>query len=63
MDEKDLYNRTELAEKLSVTTRTLHEWVKSERIPQPYKIGRKLLWKRSEIDECLEQSRKKPSQP
>jgi excisionase family DNA binding protein len=58
MAEKDLCTTDEIAERLFVTKRTLHEWVKNGKIPPPFKIGRKNLWKKSVIEEYIESKRK-----
>jgi len=54
MDEKDLYNSDEIIKKLFITKRTLTEWVKNkESFPKPFKAGRRLLWKKSVIDDYI----------
>ncbi|MCL2311595.1 MAG: helix-turn-helix domain-containing protein [Firmicutes bacterium] len=55
MDEKDIYNSDEIIKKFFITKRTLSEWIKNKpSFPKPFKIGRRLLWKKSEIDEYIE---------
>jgi predicted DNA-binding transcriptional regulator AlpA len=53
------FNMKELVEFLKVDRRTITRWIKEEpNFPKPFKIGRKLLWKRSEIEEYIEKCRK-----
>ena len=55
MDEKDLCNSEEVTKKFFITKRTLTEWIKNKPdFPKPFKIGRRLLWKRSEIEAFIE---------
>lgn len=59
MNEKDLYNSNVVTEKFFITKRTLTEWIKNKmEFPKPFKIGRKLLWKKSDIDEYIEKKSK-----
>ncbi|MDR0580922.1 MAG: helix-turn-helix domain-containing protein [Holosporaceae bacterium] len=51
----------ELMVLFGVTRSTIWMWVNNEAMdfPQPFKVGRKLLWKRSEIEAYLESTRKR----
>ena len=61
MDEvKDRYmNTVELREYMSVSKATLWRIVKTDdRMPKSYKVGERVVrWKKSEIDQWLEQTR------
>ena len=55
MVDKDLINADEMIEKFSITKRTLHRWSKTTlNFPKPFKVGRRLLWKRSEVEAYIE---------
>lgn len=52
-------NMKEMTKFLKVDRRTITRWIKDNPgFPKPMKIGRKLLWKRSEIEEYIESTRK-----
>ena len=53
--EKKLMNTDEMVEIFLITKRTLQEWVKNNPdFPKPFKIGRRLLWTRSEVEAYIE---------
>jgi len=57
---KETLNMKELTEYLKVDRMTITRWVKTSlNFPKPSKIGRKNLWRKSEIDEYLEQTKKR----
>jgi excisionase family DNA binding protein len=56
---KETLNMKELTEYLKIDRMTVTRWVRSNpKFPKPSKAGRKNLWKKSEIDEYLESTRK-----
>jgi len=58
IEEKPL-TMTEVAEHLRCNRKTVERWLKEKPgFPKPFKIGRRLLWKRSEVGEYLESTRK-----
>jgi predicted DNA-binding transcriptional regulator AlpA len=42
----------------NVSRVTIHVWIKNTNFPQPFKIGHKNFWKKSEIEEYIESKRK-----
>jgi predicted DNA-binding transcriptional regulator AlpA len=49
----------DLTEIFKVTRFTISTWMKEKpNFPKPFRAGRKLLWKRSEIEAYLESTRK-----
>ena len=59
MNEEDLFRSDEVIKKFFITKRTLTEWIKNKPdFPKPFKVGRRLLWKRSDIEEYIESQRK-----
>lgn len=48
----ELMTRAEVAEYLRVTKMTIHRWSKSKRL-NPIGIGRKVLYRRDEVEKCL----------
>lgn len=55
---ENMVNMSELAAFLGIKMSTLYAWVHSKSIPH-YKIGRLVKFRRSEIDEWLEQRKVK----
>lgn len=55
MQQIDSYlTRHELADVLKVTPRTVHNYVKNGLLPEPLKVGRRLLWGQAELFKFLE---------
>jgi excisionase family DNA binding protein len=48
----------EIIEKLGISRKTLDNWIEKGQFPKPFKIGRRIFWKESEIEEYLESTRK-----
>jgi excisionase family DNA binding protein len=44
----------ELAEACHVVGKTIRQWVKAGKLPEPTKIGRRLLWQRSRVEKLLQ---------
>jgi excisionase family DNA binding protein len=58
MEEKpEMMTIEETAKLLRITRQTLYDWTKKKEIPS-YKLGRRVLYKREEIDEYLRKQRK-----
>lgn len=53
-----LMTMAEVAEYLRVTDRTVRTYVANKTLPAPSRLGRRLLWKRADIDQVLELSRR-----
>ncbi len=58
-DKNELLTRKEVAKYLSVTVMTVHNWTKAG-ILNPYRIGNKLRYQKSEVLKALQ--RKNPSE-
>jgi len=58
-NQKELMSTNELIAYLSVTRSTIFHWTRNG-IIKPRKLGGKNFYKKSEIDEALESSTKKP---
>ena len=56
MDE--LLTPEDLLKLFKVSRKTIDNWVADGVLPKPIKMGRRIFWKRSEIDAYLESSRK-----
>ncbi|MDR2724179.1 MAG: helix-turn-helix domain-containing protein [Holosporaceae bacterium] len=55
---EDILSQIDLTNIFKVTRGTIYLWVKTKSdFPKPFKAGRRLLWKRSEIESYLESSR------
>lgn len=52
VEEQDYLTRKEVAEKLSISLPTLHDWV-NKNILRAYRIGNRVYFKKSEIDQSL----------
>jgi excisionase family DNA binding protein len=50
MDEDQWLTTPEVATLLRVSVRTVHDWRQSRIGPPAYRVGRRLLWKRHEVD-------------
>ena len=47
----DLLTARQVAERLSMSVRTLYRMVKSGRVPRPVRLGRKLIrWRRRDVE-------------
>lgn len=46
-------DKNTLAEHLSVSSNTIENWSAQGKLPPPRKIGGRLMWKWSEVDEML----------
>ncbi len=54
------YNSIELMKLLFISKNTLYVWLRNNPdFPRPFKIGRRNLWKQTEVDEYLEKERTK----
>jgi excisionase family DNA binding protein len=50
-DDRDEWMTTEeVARHLHVSTRTVHDWRQTRNGPPAYRVGRRLLWRRAEVD-------------
>lgn len=50
----DLITSRVVADRLSISVRTLWRWVSEGRIPEPIRVNRKMVrWKRIAIDEAI----------
>jgi excisionase family DNA binding protein len=55
----EMLSQKDLAKICKVSRGTVYLWVKEKTdFPQPFKVGRKLLWKKAEIEEYMESTRK-----
>ena len=55
MTDKEWYTRREAAEYLKVSAQTLANWAVDESITLPYyKVGKKVQYRKSDLDEFLE---------
>lgn len=51
-----LISAPELAEQMNVSTQTIRRWWKAGQMPAPRRFGRRVIrWRRSDIDEWIEQ--------
>ena len=48
----EYWTRNEMAEKLSISLPTLHDWM-NKGILKAYRIGNRVYFKSSEVDQCL----------
>lgn len=53
IEQADLLTKREVATRLRVCTKTVEARVKDGSLPAPLKLGRRLLFKRSELEEAL----------
>ncbi|MEJ7823694.1 MAG: helix-turn-helix domain-containing protein [Chitinophagaceae bacterium] len=51
-NQSEYITRKEVAELLKISLPTLHDWTKQGWLPS-YKMGNRVLYKRSEIDACV----------
>ena len=49
-----LLNVSDLCDLLNVSRSTVYRWVRNEKLPPPYKIGRSIRWKTKEIEPWME---------
>lgn len=49
---------TEAAERYHVSVSTIRRWKAQGRLPEPYKMGRRVLWKISDLDAWDEEARR-----
>ena len=56
MDERSLINLIEAATLLGLSRHTLKAWIRSRRLPH-YKLGRRVLLSKNDIEKYLAQSR------
>jgi predicted DNA-binding transcriptional regulator AlpA len=53
------FDMKDLAKFIKVNRCTINRWKKNNPdFPRPFRVGRKLLWKKSEIEEYMESTRK-----
>jgi len=50
---KDFYSRADIIQKFDVTYPTLHSWINNNKFPKPTKIGGKLFWLKSTVDNFI----------
>lgn len=55
----DLVTKKFILELFKISAPTLQDWIKKGKFPKPFKLDRRVYWKKSEIEECLEKSRLK----
>jgi len=55
---EDFISRDDLCKDLNIGKVTLWNWRKDPSFPKPFKIGKTLLWKKSEIESYIESTRK-----
>ncbi|MDP9954794.1 excisionase family DNA binding protein [Epilithonimonas hungarica] len=55
--QSDYLTKKEVATRLKISIGTLNNWIKDEKIPS-HKIGRRVLFKESEIEESINQLKK-----
>jgi predicted DNA-binding transcriptional regulator AlpA len=54
MKDADLITSQVVADRLSISVRTLWRWVREGRIPEPIRVNRKMVrWKKSVIDATI----------
>ena len=58
-NDERLLDSKDICEMLRISKTTLTSFVKRDHFPKPFKVGNKFMWKRSEIDTYLEQTRSK----
>ena len=51
--EYDLYTKTEVIKKFSISEQTLYNWMDRNNFPKPIKIGRRIFWRKEVIDKYL----------
>lgn len=56
--ESDLYTPDDLIKKFKISEQTVYNWIEKGHLPKPIKMGRRIFWKKSEIDSCMEKNRK-----
>ena len=57
--EKKPLTMVEVADQLRCNRKTIERWLKEKPdFPKPFRIGRRLLWYKSEIEEYIESQRK-----
>ncbi|KGX39623.1 helix-turn-helix transcriptional regulator [Burkholderia pseudomallei] len=49
----EIISKTELAELLRISPRTVDYWVSIGKLPKPGYLGRRAFWKRDEIDQII----------
>lgn len=49
----EIISKTELAELLRISPRTVDHWVSIGKLPRPGYLGRRAFWKRDEITEII----------
>lgn len=63
MTENDLMYREEAAEYLRIPTATLSAWAYRSIGPEFFRVGRRVLYRRGDLDRWLEAQRVTPSLP
>ena len=48
----------DICDSLKISPSTLHRWVRENRFPRPMKIERALMWRKSAVNEWLEDQEK-----
>jgi excisionase family DNA binding protein len=56
--EESFLTTEDIMQKFHICRDTVQDWIKSGKIPNPFKIGRRNLWKKSVIDEYIEKNKK-----
>ena len=54
----DLLTPEDLMKFFKVSRKTVDNWVRDGALPKPIKMGRRIFWKRSEIEAYIESQRK-----
>lgn len=49
-----MYTMRDLVDLAKTTRPTIYRWIRLQDFPKPIKVGRKLLWRREEIDKYLD---------
>ena len=50
---EDFLKTEDIIKKFGISKETLFNWRKQNKFPAPIKIGRRLLWKKSDIDDYI----------
>ncbi|QDU79813.1 Helix-turn-helix domain protein [Polystyrenella longa] len=60
MDDYELLDRAELAQRLKVSLRTLQRYIARGMLPKPVYLGRLVRWRTTDIIEWIDNGCKKP---
>jgi predicted DNA-binding transcriptional regulator AlpA len=62
--DEDVVYISDITSKFRVSRKTIYNWIATDlTFPKPYKIGLKLLWKKSDIEAYIESKKVNASEP